>query len=238
MTVHLPEPGAMDLDGLLGVLARDGVLLLADAGLPSVTSLVAGEPIRGSWWGHPRGGEIYHLSNQLGDHPDVLTVKLVSAKVTFAHRRLWPAVVSVGQSREAWQMDGLSEVCLELLRLVDESGQLAWDEVPPFLQPDGRLPTAAIRALEERLLIHAAEVHTPTGAHAKNLEAWFAWAGRVGLLSPLLDVTAARQQLEGAIDDLNDRFEARATLPWQSRSRRGTGVGRVRRTLRPAAQSG
>jgi ankyrin repeat protein len=37
------------------------VLLEHDRELPSVTSIVAGEPISGSWWGHPLGHAIYDL---------------------------------------------------------------------------------------------------------------------------------------------------------------------------------
>ena len=36
-------------------LERIGLLLEHDKELPSVTLLVAGEPIRGSWWGHALG---------------------------------------------------------------------------------------------------------------------------------------------------------------------------------------
>jgi hypothetical protein len=206
----------VDLDGLLMVVERDGVLLLADAVLPSVTLLVAGEPIRGSWWGSPRGGEIYHLSNQLHHQPHVLSVKLVSGKVTYVHRRLWPAVVAVGQAREDWQMDGLAEGCLELLRMVDEAGQLSWEEVPAFLPPRGPKATAAVKTLETRLLIHAEQVHTQTGAHSKNLEAWSALAARLGLAPPFPDVTTARQQLDATLAALNERYVARATLPWSA----------------------
>ncbi|MDA2934727.1 hypothetical protein MYX82_10350, partial [Acidobacteria bacterium AH-259-D05] len=35
-----------------------GLLLESDAILPSVSALVAGAPVRGSWWGHPRGDAI------------------------------------------------------------------------------------------------------------------------------------------------------------------------------------
>ena len=37
-------------------LLKDGLLLLAwDPVFDSVVSLIVGEPVRGSWWGHPRG---------------------------------------------------------------------------------------------------------------------------------------------------------------------------------------
>ena len=192
---------------------------------------MVGGPIDGSWWGHPRGGDIYRLYNDLADQPQVLLVKLVSGKVTFVHCRLWPAVIAVGQSRERWQLDDLSEAAVALLRLVDDSGQLTWDDMPPLLPPDARSPTASVKVLERRLLIQASEVHTPTGAHAKNLQTWSAWARTVGTAPPLPDVASARQQLEAALEDLNERHAARARLPWYaprgSTSRAETRVARV-----------
>lgn len=81
----------MDVHGLL---EEHGILLEAAQGpLPSVAELVAGMPIRGSWWGHPAGKEIFRATRALRDSPDVLVARLVDGKVTFVHRRLWPAVV-------------------------------------------------------------------------------------------------------------------------------------------------
>jgi hypothetical protein len=202
----------VDCAGLLAALERDGLLLLSDAALPSLVSLVVGAPIRGSWWGHPRGSDIYRLSNELADHPDVMMAKLVSGKVTYVHRRLWPALIARGVAREGWQTDGLSETDLALLDMVDEAGTLAWDDVPPFLPPDGRRAKDAIRVLEARLLIHAAELHTPTGAHAKNLHTWAAWAASVGIAASLPDAAVAKHEFEAVLDRLNG---ARARLPWR-----------------------
>jgi hypothetical protein len=56
---------------------------------------IAGEPIRGSWWAHPRGHQIFAILGALGESPDILTCRLVDGKVTFVHRRLWPALVRV-----------------------------------------------------------------------------------------------------------------------------------------------
>ena len=131
----------VDTTDLLAILQRDGLMLMSDSSLPSLVALVAGGPIGGSWWGHPRGGEIYHLANQLVDQPDVLLVKLVSTKKTFVHRRLWPALVAVGQARERWQLDGLTEAPLALLAALDDAGCLAWDEVLPVLPPNAGRPT-------------------------------------------------------------------------------------------------
>ncbi len=69
-------------------LEKVGLVLLTDVDWPSVAGLVAGKPVRGSWWGHARGKEIFEVSEKLADHPDVTSVKLVKNKVTFVHRRL------------------------------------------------------------------------------------------------------------------------------------------------------
>ena len=85
--------GEATLRQVLEELERYGILLESDARLPSVAGLVAGEPVRGSWWGHPRGQNIYRIAGWLGEHPDVVVSKLVSGKVTYVHggcgRRCW-----------------------------------------------------------------------------------------------------------------------------------------------------
>jgi hypothetical protein len=75
------------------VRAHGVVLLSARGAAPSLADWVAREPIRGSWWAHPRGHEIYALANALGDSPDVLVCRLLAGKRTFVHRRLWPALI-------------------------------------------------------------------------------------------------------------------------------------------------
>jgi hypothetical protein len=209
----------VDLTDLLAVLDRDGLLLMTDASLPSLVALVAGGPIGGSWWGHPRGGEIYHLANALAHQPDVMLVKLVAGKKTFVHRRLWPAVVAVGQARERWQLDGLSEAYLALLAVLDDVGRLAWDEVPPLLPPSAGRPTEAVNALESRLLIHTSELHTPSGAHARNLETWSSLGSRVGITPPLPSVADGKRQLEFALAELEGDRATRARLPWLIQTR-------------------
>jgi hypothetical protein len=209
----------MDRAGVLGLLERDGILLLSDPALPSLLALVAGSPLHGSWWGHPTGGEIYRLLNEVSDDPAVLSIKLVNGKVTFVHRRLWSCVVALGAAREAWQLEGLSEAARMLLADLDASGRLGWDDLPPFLPPGGARTKDVTRALEERVLVHADEVHTPSGAHAKELETWPAWAERVGLSQPWPSAEAARLEFECIVDSLNARCGGRGRLPWTRKER-------------------
>ena len=74
-----------------------GIVLQAAHGpVPNLAEAIAGEPIRGSWWGHARGQEIFQASQIISESPDVLVCKLIDGKVTFVHRRLWPALVRLG----------------------------------------------------------------------------------------------------------------------------------------------
>jgi hypothetical protein len=78
---------------LMARLVDDGVLLESARGpVPNVAELVAGEPIRGSWWGHPSGHDIFAAINALAASPDVVRTRLVRRKITLVHRRLWPAL--------------------------------------------------------------------------------------------------------------------------------------------------
>ena len=73
---------------------KHGIVLESAAGpVPSLAEAVAGAPIRGSWWAHPRSHEIHELTQAVRDFDDVLVCRLVDGKITFVHRRLWASVV-------------------------------------------------------------------------------------------------------------------------------------------------
>ena len=80
----------------LAYVEKHGVVLQAARGsVPSLAEAVAGERIRGSWWGHPKGQAIFLAAEAVSESPDVLVCKLVDGKVTYVHRRLWPALVKL-----------------------------------------------------------------------------------------------------------------------------------------------
>jgi hypothetical protein len=88
---------------------RHGVVLQAARGpVPSLAEAIVGAPIRGSWWGHARSHDIFRAAEAVCDSPDVLVCKLVDGKVTYVHRRLWPALVRLSarfrkdQLAKAW----------------------------------------------------------------------------------------------------------------------------------------
>lgn len=78
----------------LAFVRRHGVVLASAQGpVPSLAEAVAGAPVKGSWWGHPKGREIFAVLEAVADSPEILICRLVAGKITFVHRRLWPALV-------------------------------------------------------------------------------------------------------------------------------------------------
>jgi hypothetical protein len=86
--------GCVTPDEALAFVREHGVVLESATGpVPSLASAIVGEPIRGSWWTHPRSREVFALTRAVRDAPDVLVCRLVDGKITYVHRRLWPALV-------------------------------------------------------------------------------------------------------------------------------------------------
>ncbi len=76
-----------------------GVVLASAKGpVPSVAEAVAGEPIVGSWWSHPEAQVIFEALSEIDDSNDIRCFKLVDHKVTFVHRRRWPALAKLAQA--------------------------------------------------------------------------------------------------------------------------------------------
>jgi hypothetical protein len=84
----------MTLRQALAFIRKHGVVLEAGQGpVPSVAEAIAGEPVRGSWWAHPKSHEIFAVTRAIRESDDVLVCRLIKGKITFVHRRLWPALV-------------------------------------------------------------------------------------------------------------------------------------------------
>lgn len=99
-----------DVVNVMAVLREHGMLLASAKGpIPNVAELVVGEPIRGSWWAHPRGHEIFAVLNELADSPDVVRLRLVRDKITLVHRRLWPALVRLADEIPAAALAAIEE---------------------------------------------------------------------------------------------------------------------------------
>lgn len=200
---------------ILDALQVEGLLLENDAKLPSVTSLIAGEVVSGSWWSHRKAQEIFDTLKEIADRTDVLVTKLISGKVTFVHRELWCDVLAIAQAREPWQLINLSQAAQELLAQVGQHAALVSDKVELPRQFKAVKIGEVVRELEKRLLIHTEQYHSKSGAHAKRLESWKNWAARVNLECNEVDIQAAREKLEARIQKLNERFKSAAKPPWK-----------------------
>ena len=188
---------------VLREIERRGILLVTDPVLPSVTSIVAGGPVSGSWWSHRRAQEIYAVLTSLEEERGVLRAKLISKKETFVHRSLWPQLFAVATSREDWQTTGLSARARALLEKVERYGAIRLDELGRGF--DREALSRAARELEERILVHGDQVHTEKGAHAKLLSSWKERARTLEVRFDGIDVSSARADFEA-------RTEGK--LPW------------------------
>jgi hypothetical protein len=151
----------------------------------------------------------------LADRPDVVIVKLLSGKVTFVAKELWPHLLAVGRACEPWQLEGLSPPALALLDLVRRNGTVRTDDPAVRHAVNPGTHAAAARELERRLLVLGMQVHTESGSHAKTLEAWDHWARRKRLTGRL-PVARAKAALEDRVRRLNAEFNGKARLPWAS----------------------
>ena len=86
----------MTLAEALAFIQKHGVVLVSAKGpVPRMTEAIAGEPIKGSWWGHAKGKRIFAILEAVTEASDVLVCRLVNGKLTLVHRRLWPALARV-----------------------------------------------------------------------------------------------------------------------------------------------
>ncbi len=144
------------------LVKKRGLLLL----VPDFVEAVAGEKVKGSWWGHPKGGEIFRLAEALEDSGDVMVAKLVQGKTTFVDRALWPAVLALvrDDAFRARRLKKLGPAAKKLLAQV-EKGSVRGDTDPK-----------AVKELEASLLVHVLSEHTDAGRHEKRLTSWAQWA--------------------------------------------------------------
>jgi hypothetical protein len=95
----------------LSFVKRNGIVLESARGpLPNLAEAVVGRRIRGSWWAHARGKEIFLLTRAVRDSADVLVCRLVGGKITYVHRRLWPALVRLASKFARRDLAAVREV--------------------------------------------------------------------------------------------------------------------------------
>src|SRR5262245_23934342 len=95
----------------LAFIRKHGVVLESARGpAPSLAEAIVGAPVRGRWWSHPKGREIFAVTRAVRESEEVLVCRLVHGKITFVHRRMWPALVRLGKGLSAQRLAQLREV--------------------------------------------------------------------------------------------------------------------------------
>jgi len=93
----------------LSFVAAQGVVLESAHGrVPTFVDFVAGERVT-RWWSHPKSQLIFSLTRAMRDSPDVLTCRLIDGKITYVHRRLWPALVKIAGDFDADALGAIRE---------------------------------------------------------------------------------------------------------------------------------
>ena len=77
----------------------------------------------GTWWSHARGREIFAATRAVRAATDILVCRLIDGKVTFVHRRLWPALVRLADRFDAARLARVREIH-------DASGKHVIEETP------------------------------------------------------------------------------------------------------------
>jgi len=92
----------MTADEAIAIVREHGIVLASAKGpVPRLADFIAGESIKGSWWAHPKNHQIFAIFQAVGESPDIVICRLVNGKLTFVHRRLWPALVRVAHRFQA-----------------------------------------------------------------------------------------------------------------------------------------
>jgi hypothetical protein len=188
-----------DLERLHAALSRSGLLLEHDQRLPSATTLLAGAPLQGSWWGPPHGKRIYAVLEAFAAGEGALCVKLVNAKRTYVHRSLWPAFLTLVNARAAGSCRELSPLAGRLHAHVVGVGRVRADELVTAGFAQSRALAKAGAELDLRLLVHVDSVHTSAGVHTKVYCSWPVWAERHGVEPSDETPGECRKQLAGAV---------------------------------------
>ncbi|MBI3073896.1 MAG: RNA methyltransferase [Deltaproteobacteria bacterium] len=167
-------------DDAIELLRRERVMTLTPSdGFRSLVGEIVGGAVKGSWWGHPRGKDIYRIATALEASDEVLVAKLVDGKVTFVHKALWPALYRV-VSDNAWRERinaELSRAARQLWRRVEKVGEVRVDALPGFSSMATRREIkCAQREIETRAVVQVGSAHTDRGNHIAVLRSWKRWA--------------------------------------------------------------
>lgn len=126
-----------------------GVVLESARGrVPNLAETIAGKPIKGSYWKHPKANMIFLCSGAIRKSPDVLVCRIVNGKVTYVHRRLWPALVRLADQFESDQLAWVREI-----HTASGKHKLEVTPFPQWVPPDVSAAAARLTAQESAALL-------------------------------------------------------------------------------------
>jgi len=95
----------------IAFVRKHGIVLESARGpVPCLAQAITGGTIRGSWWAHPKGHDIFAATRCVRASSNVLVCRLVDNKVTFVHRCRWAALVRLAQLFPQERLASLREV--------------------------------------------------------------------------------------------------------------------------------
>ncbi|MCH8872621.1 hypothetical protein IH824_07600 [candidate division KSB1 bacterium] len=95
----------------ISFIEAQGVVLESGKGpIPNLADTVAGKSIKGSYWGHPKGNEIFLLTRAIRSSKEVLVCRVVDGKVTYLHRRVWGAIVRLQANFDKERLGAIREI--------------------------------------------------------------------------------------------------------------------------------
>ncbi|MDR3389481.1 MAG: hypothetical protein P4L92_20745 [Rudaea sp.] len=135
----------------LDFVERHGVVCEAAhrGAIPVLAEAVAGETLRGNWWSHPRSREIFAATRAVRAAPQVLVCRIVDAKISFVHERLWPALIRAAIHFPAVHLARVREIHSESGKhVVEEIVFPAWVPAQTAAAADRLTMPQALAALE------------------------------------------------------------------------------------------
>ena len=101
----------MSPDQAIKFVKKHGVVLESAHGpVSNLAETIAKKRMRGSWWADEKGREIFRLTRAVRNSSDILVCRLINGKVTYVHRRLWPALVRLASRFDARRLAMIQEV--------------------------------------------------------------------------------------------------------------------------------
>jgi hypothetical protein len=141
----------------LAFVKKHGIVVESARGpVRSLAEAIAGGPIRGRWWSHPRSHQVFAITRSVRESDQVLVCRLVNGKITFVHRRLWPALVRAADRLESARLAQVREIHTRSGRHV--TTEIAFPRWVP----------SSVRAQARVLSEEAALAALPAGIHRRK----------------------------------------------------------------------